>query len=154
MTLNELLEEKWISPLWFKVKFALTRLGMRYRTLIRISLLISDIQSEYLRGEKNTPSPLTYGYAARKLGLNTSTVFRSISNTQCRAFGRTIRMEAFFSRGLSSRPDLSVEDIRSMIRDLNNNGKNDRKIGEMLFLPTRTVAYHRKKMGLSAAGIK
>ena len=127
---------------------------MRYRTLIRISLLISDIQSEYLRGEKETPSPLTYEYAARKLGLNTSTVFRSINNTRCRAFGRTIRMEAFFSRGLSSRPDISVEDLRSMIRDLNQNGKNDRMIGEILSLPTRTVAYHRKRMGLRKAEVK
>lgn len=154
MTINNILEEKWISPLWSRAKYALIRLGMRYRTLIRISLLISDIQSEYLRGEKETPSPLTYEYAARKLGLNTSTVFRSINNTRCRAFGRTIRMEAFFSRGLSSRPDISVEDLRSMIRDLNQNGKNDRMIGEILSLPTRTVAYHRKRMGLRKAEVK
>ena len=151
LTINELLEEKWISPLWSKTKFALIRLGMRYRTLLRISILISEIQSEFLKGEKDAISPLTYGYAAAKLDLSPSTVFRSIDSTWCRSFGRTIRMNTFFSRGLSSRPDLSVKELRSRILDLNQKGKNDRVIGEILFVPTRTVAWHRKKMGLPRA---
>lgn len=151
LALNELLEEKWISPLWSKTKFTLIRLGMRYRTLLRIAILISDIQSDFLKGEKNTVSPLTYGYAARRLGLSASTVCRSIDNTWCRAFNRTIRMKTFFSRGLSSRPDISVKELRSRILVLNQKGKNDRMIGEILLLPTRTIAWHRKKMGLSRA---
>ncbi len=57
LTVNELLEEKWISPLWSKTKFVLIRLGMRYRTLLRISILISEIQSEFLKGEKDAISP-------------------------------------------------------------------------------------------------
>lgn len=151
MTLNELLEEKWISPLWSKTKFALMRLGMRYRTLLRISILIAEIQSEFLKGEKDAISPLTYRYAAAKLGISASTVYRSIEGTWCRAFDRTIRMSTFFSRGLSSRPDVSVKELRSMILDLNRKGKNDRMIGGILLLPTRTVAWHRKKMGLPRA---
>lgn len=151
LSLNELLEEKWISPLWSKTKFALIRLGMRYRTLLRISMLISEIQSDFLKGEKNTVSPLTYGYAGRRLGLSASTVCRSIDNTWCRAFNRTIRMSTFFSRGLSSRPDVSVKELRSMITDLNKKGKNDRMIADILSMPTRTVAWHRKKMGLPRA---
>lgn len=151
LTLNELLEEKWISPLWSKTKFALMRLGMRYRTLLRISILISEIQSEFLKGERNAISTLTYGYAGAKLGLSASTVYRSIESTWCRSFDRTIRMSAFFSRGLSSRPDISVKELRSKILDLNKKGKNDRCIGEILLLPTRTVAWHRKKMGLPRA---
>ncbi|MFA7207478.1 MAG: hypothetical protein WC084_02300 [Synergistaceae bacterium] len=151
MTLNELLEEKWISPLWSKTKFTLIRLGMRYRTLLRIAILISEIQSDFLKGEKDTISPLTYGYAARRLELSASTVCRSIDNTWCRAFNRTIRMKTFFSRGLSSRPDISVKELRSMIIDLNKKGKNDRMIGDIISMPTRTVAWHRKKMGLPRA---
>lgn len=151
LTVNELLEEKWISPLWSKTKFALIRLGMRYRTLLRISILISEIQSEFLKGEKDAISPLTYRYAAAKLSLSPSTVYRSIDSTWCRAFGRTIRMSTFFSRGLSSRPDLSVKELRSRILVLNQKGKNDRMIGEILLLPTRTIAWHRGKMGLSRA---
>lgn len=151
LTLNELLEEKWISPLWHKTKFALVRLGMRYRTLLRISILISEIQSDFLKGEKHTISPLTYEYTARQLGLSASTVYRSINSTWCRAFESTIRMSTFFSRGLSSRPDVSVKELRSIIIDLNKKGKNDRMIGEIISLPTRTVAWHRKKMGLPRA---
>ncbi len=60
-------------------------------------------------------------------------------------------MSTFFSRGLSSRPDLSVKELRSRILVLNQKGKNDRMIGEILLLPTRTIAWHRKKMGLSRA---
>ena len=151
LTLNEFLEEKWISPLWSRTKIALIRLGMRYRTLMRISLLISEIQSEFLKGEKGTLSPLTYGHLARKLGLSTSTVYRSIDSTWCRASNKTIRMSTLFSRGLFSRPDISVKELRSMILHLNKKGKNDRMVGEILSLPTRTVAYHRKKMGLPSA---
>ncbi len=151
LAINELLEEKWISPLWSKTKFALIRLGMRYRTLLRISILISEIQSDFLKGEKDTISPLTYVYAARHLGLSASTVCRSIDSTWCRAFGRTIRMSTFFSRGLLSRPDVSVKELRSIIIDLNKKGKNDRMIGEIISLPTRTVAWHRKKLGLPRA---
>ncbi|MEA4872813.1 MAG: hypothetical protein VB076_08395 [Synergistaceae bacterium] len=151
LTLNELLEEKWISPLWTKTKFALIRLGMRYRTLLRISILISEVQSDFLKGEKDTISPLTYVYAARKLELSPSTVCRSINSTWCRAFNSTVRMSTFFSRGLSSRPDVSVKELRSKIFDLNKKGKNDRMIGEIISLPTRTVAWHRKKMGLPRA---
>lgn len=151
LTLNEFLEEKWISPLWSRTKIALIRLGMRYRTLMRISLLISEIQSEFLKGEKGTLSPLTYGHLARKLGLSTSTVYRSIDSTWCRASNKTIRMSTLFSRGLFSRPDISVKELRLMILHLNKKGKNDRMVGEILSLPTRTVAYHRKKMGLPSA---
>lgn len=151
LTINELLEEKWISPLWSKTKFALIRLGMRYKTLLRISILISDIQSEFLKGEKDAISPLTYGYAGAKLGISPSTVYRSIDSTWCRALGRTIRMNTFFSRGISSRPDLSVKELRSRILDLNQKGKNDRMIGEILSLPTRTIAWHRKKICLPRA---
>lgn len=151
LTINELLEEKWMSPLWSQTKFALIRLGMRYRTLLRISILISEIQSDFLKGKKNTISPLTYGYAARELGLSASTVCRSINGTWCRALNSTIRMSTFFSRGLSSRPDVSVKELRSIIIDLNKKGKNDRMIGEIIELPTRTVAWHRKKMGLPRA---
>ena len=152
MTINNILEEKWISPLWSRAKYALIRLGMRYRTLLRISILISEIQSDFLKGEKDTVSPLTYGYAARRLELSASTVCRSIGNTWCRAFNRTIRMKTFFSRGLSSRPDISVKELRSMIIDLNKKGKNDRMIGDIISMQTRTVAWHRKKMGLPKAG--
>lgn len=151
LTLNELLEEKWTSSVWSKTKFVLIRLGMRYKTLLRISLLISEIQSEFLKGEKESLSPLTYGYVALKLGLSTSTVYRSINDTRCRAFNRTIRMNKFFSRGLSSRPDISVNELRSIILDFNKKGKNDRMIGEILSLSTRTVAWHRKKMSLPRA---
>lgn len=154
LAINELLEEKWISPLWSKAKFTLIRLGMRYRTLLRISMLISEIQSDFLKGEKEAVSPLTYGYAAQRLGLSTSTVYRSIESTWCRAFGRTIRMSTFFSRGLSSRPDISVKDLRSKILDLNKKGKNDRMISEILFMPARTVAWHRNKMGLPSVSKK
>ena len=154
LEINELLEEKWISPLWSKAKFTLIRLGMRYRTLVRISMIISEIQSDFLNGKKEAVSPLTYGYAAQRLGLSTSTVCRSIESTWCRAFGRTIRMSTFFSRGLSSRPDISVKDLRSKILDLNKKGKNDRMIGEILFMPVRTVSWHRKKMGLPSVSKK
>ncbi|MDD4160727.1 MAG: hypothetical protein PHO18_07265, partial [Synergistaceae bacterium] len=151
LTVNELLEEKWISPLWSRTKFTLTRLGMRYRMLMKISLLISDVQSDFLKGEKADPSPLTYGDAAIKLGVSTSTIYRSISAAWCRVSKRTIRMSTFFSRGLSSRPDMSIKELRSMIIVLNKKGKNDRAIGEMLAMPRRTVSYHRKKMGLPRA---
>ena len=142
--------QKWMRPFWSRARTALTRLGMRYRTLLKISFVIAEVQSGFLRGETDAVSPLTYETAAKRLSLSVSTVHRAVDDTWCRHLGRTIRMKTFFSRGASSRPDLSVKELRSAILELNMSGKNDREIGEILAIPTRTINYHRAKMSLPA----
>ena len=150
MGIREVLAQQWMKPAWSRTKFTLTRLGMRYRTLIRISMCIAAVQSDYLRGEKMAVAPLTYGYAAGELGLSTSTVFRSMKDTWCLVSGKVLQMSAFFSRGLHSRPDMSVHELNLAIGQLNMEGCSDRMIAEKLSMPVRTVAHHRKKLGLSS----
>ena len=94
-------------------------------------------------------SPLTYETAAKRLSLSVSTVHRAVDDTWCRHLGRTIRMKTFFPEG-HIWPDLSVKELRSAILELNMSGKNDREIGEILAIPTRTINYHRAKMSLPA----
>lgn len=146
---GDILSQKWMSPVWSRTKFVLLRLGMRYRTLIRISMCIAEKQTEYINGKKEALNPLTYETVAGMLGLNTSTVFRSISSTWCVVSGKVMPMKTFFSRGLSSRPDISVDELRMRIAALNKEGCNDRTIAEIMSVPTRTVAHHRKKMALA-----
>ena len=121
--------QKWMRPFWSRARTALTRLGMRYRTLLKISFVIAEVQSGFLRGETDAVSPLTYETAAKRLSLSVSTVHRAVDDTWCRHLGRTIRMK-LFSRA-SSRPDLSVKELRSAILELNMSGKRQ-EIGEML----------------------
>lgn len=151
LSAREILSQKWMSSVWSRTKFVLFRLGMRYRTLIRISICIAEKQSEYINGEKKTLDPLTYESAAEMLGLNTSTVFRSINNTWCVVSGKVLPMKTFFSRGLCARPDISVNELRLRIATLNKEGCNDRMIAEIMSVPTRTIAHHRKKMALAPA---
>jgi len=144
----QVIAERWMRPIWSRAKLVLTRLGMRYRTLVRISMRIADVQRGYLNGAQCLPSPLTYAQVAHELNLSVSTVYRCVKETWCLVFGRSVPMKDFFSRSLGSRPDMTVRGLCAAIADLNSRGLCDREIAETLSVPRRTVAHHRNKLGL------
>ena len=145
---EQVITERWMRPLWSRAKLVLTRLGMRYRTLVRISMRIADVQRGYLKGTQALPSPLTYAQVAHELGLSVSTVYRCVKETWCLVFGRSVPMKDFFSRSLGSRPDMTVRELCAAIADLNARGLCDREIAETLSVPRRTIAHHRDRLGL------
>ena len=203
-------DERWRAQIWEPARRVLIRLGMRFRTLIKISDRIAAAQEEYIRkyagrmsfaeainpyaregltdrGEnynraehddrsgkctsrsdaksqlnyetavgsdgraRGSLKPLTYSDVGCALHLSTSTVFRMAKNTYCRLGGMTVPMSLFFSRSLSAKSEMSVNELKSIIKMMNIDGCNDRMIAEELSLPVRTVSYHRKKLGLTPA---
>ena len=150
MSDGELLSCDWLSPLWSRAKFVITRLGMRYRTLIKIALIIAERQRKFIMGTEDTVAPLTYRDAASQMGINTSTVFRAVKNTAAVIGSRTIKMETFFCRSLGARQNMSTAELRSLITIMNSGGYSDSAIAARLAIPPRTVTYHRNKLNLAA----
>ena len=154
MSAGELLSSEWFSPLWSRAKFVITRLGMRYRTLMKIALIVAERQRRFITGAEDTVAPLTYNDAALLMGVNTSTVFRAVKNTAAVTQGRTIKMETFFCRSLSARHEMSTAELRSLVTLMNKAGYSDSAIASRLSIPPRTVTYHRNKLNLTVASLK
>ena len=148
---GELLCQRWAAPVWSRAKFVLDRLGLRYRTLLRISLLAAEVQRKYLCGEASAAEPLTYTEAAASLSLSVSTVGRAVKDVWCLWRGGSLPLSSFFSRQVSARPDRSVRALRLEIAALNSRGFSDSAIAARLQLPARTVSYHRAALGLRSS---
>ena len=132
----------------------ITRLGMRYRTLMKIALIVAERQRRFITGAEDTVAPLTYNDAALLMGVNTSTVFRAVKNTAAVTQGRTIKMETFFCRSLSARHEMSTAELRSLVTLMNKAGYSDSAIASRLSIPPRTVTYHRNKLNLTVTSPK
>lgn len=150
--IHELLSANWAAPAWSAAKSVFKRLGLRYKSLLKIALCISSVQGGFISGTCRTPSPLTYKTAAHAAGLETSTAYRTVSGTWCVVKNRVVPMKSFFSRSATSNGRLSMSELKMTITELNAAGLNDRMIAERLHIPVRTVAWHRRKIGLGPAG--
>lgn len=126
----------------------LSALAARYRTKIRLALLLGSRQQEYLRGLSAAPRPLTLSQAGRELGLAPSTVQRAAASTWAATPRGTIPLSSLTGRGLAARPDLSAGALREAIRTGWNAGRCDAVLARELGIPPRTVSWHRHKLGL------
>lgn len=151
---SELIASKWLSPSWSQAKLIITRLGLRYRTILRISILIADKQRDRIISPEASILPLTYREAASALGLSVSTVFRAVKNSWVKIGAMTVRMDSFFGRGLNSKREMSVAEAENIIFEMNRSGCSDKEISLKLQMPARTVTYHRNKLGLSPVSKK
>lgn len=141
---RDLIRAGWARGEWSAARGALKKLGLRYRTLLRAALLIADVQKEKIRAPEAPPASLSYETAASLLALHTSTVYRAMQNTWCSIGGRSYPMNIFFCRASAGKKS-SVAQMRQKIFALRAQGLSNRKIGELLDMPERTVAYHSAK---------
>lgn len=151
---SEILSSDWIAPSWVKTKSVITRLGMRYKTVVRIAMAAALAQSAYIIGKRDTPSPFTYRDAAEAVGLSTSTVFRTVKNTWISADGSVRPFSSLFCRGMAAESSLSIAELKLLISGMYGSGLNDREISERLSVPRRTISYHRKKLNLKKNSAK
>lgn len=151
---SELIASEWLSLSWSRARLIITRLGMRYRTIIRISMIITQKQKENIIYPDTSILPLTYREAASMLGLSVSTVFRAVKNSWVKIGGRTVRMDAFFCRGLNAKGSMSIAEAEKIITEMNKCGYSDKDISVRLQMPARTITYHRNKLGLSSVSKK
>lgn len=126
----------------------LSGLAARYRTKLRLALLLGERQRAFLRGEAAAPGPLTLSGAGRELGLAPSTVQRAAVSTWASTPRGTIRLSSLTGRSLSARPDLTARALREAIRTGWKAGRSDAALARELCVPPRTVSWHRQKLGL------
>jgi RNA polymerase sigma-54 factor len=127
---------------------ALGALAARYRTKLRLGFLLGERQERFLRGEVDTPEPMTLSEAASLSGLAPSTVQRTASSTWASTPRGTRLLAALLARGTAARPDLTVAALRGAIRRGWEEGKSDAALARELGVPPRTVTWHRRELGL------
>lgn len=130
-----------------QVRDALIRLGMRYKTLYRLSSFLAERQCDFLLKKTNAPAPLVLKDAASACGVSVSTVQRIASQTWGSVMGSTVHLKSLFSRPASS-SGMSLASVKKEIARLNALAYNDREIADILGMPERTVRWHRKRLGL------
>lgn len=148
LSASQILASDWIAPSWIRTRTVITRLGMRYRTVVRIAMAAAHAQQSYLTGRREVPSPFTYKEAASAVNLSTSTVFRTVKNTWILVDGSVRPFSSLFCRGLTAESSLSVSELKMLISEMCKCGLKDREISERLSVPRRTIAYHRKNMNI------
>lgn len=136
------------SPFMAQAKGLLSAVAARYRTKLRLGLLLAKRQEAFLAGEIPAPRPLTLSETAEGLGLAPSTVQRAATATWAATPRGTIRLSSLTGRSLAARGDLSVQALRERIRTGWAAGESDASIARELGIPPRTVTWHRRKLGL------
>ncbi|OUO91606.1 hypothetical protein B5F39_12755 [Cloacibacillus sp. An23] len=141
--------ERWMRGEWSVARRALKLLGLRCRTVMRLSLYIASKQREKILDMSLPPKPMTYAEAGAALSLHASTLHRCAKNTYCMINGRCFQMSAFFSRASAADRKMSVSELRARVAELRAAGMTNRAIGKLLGVPERTAAYHALKSGTS-----
>lgn len=126
-------------------------LASRLRTKLRLALLLGTRQKAFLLGEEAAPAPLTLREAGNRLGLAPSTVQRAAASTWAATPRGTLLLSSLTGRGLSARPGMTVRDLREKVMAGWNAGKSDAELARELAIPSRTVTWHRQRLGLPRA---
>lgn len=139
---------------WERAKSLLLRLGLRYRTLLRIGIFLAEWQAAYLSADQKNAStllPLGLKDVAEATDLHISTVSRCLANTWARSPGGTLRLSSLLSRSLHSLPYAELE---KFLREAAEAGESDAAVSRKTGIPRRTIAYHRKRLGISSSRVK
>ncbi|MGC9213616.1 RNA polymerase factor sigma-54 [Athalassotoga sp.] len=133
----------------------------RKETLLKFGQLIAKKESDFLNGGRSTP--LKVSSVAAELGINASTVTRTISSKYVKTPRGIYPLKFFFERFLykSNHQEISRDDIKEKI--LNYVSKEDKKcplsdskIEEMLMsegisLSRRVIAKYRDELGIPSS---
>lgn len=139
---------------WARAKSLLLRLGLRYRTLLRVGIFVAERQAAYLSAEAKDASallPLGLKDIAEGTNLHISTVSRCLANTWARSPAGTLRLSSLLSRSLRDLPYAGLEKI---LREAAERGESDAAVSRKTGIPRRTIAYHRGRLGISPSRVK
>jgi len=135
---------------WTRAKALLTRLGLRYRALLRVGVFFAERQAEYLSGAAKYKSPAGLKDAAAASGLHVSTVSRILAGTWARSPRGTLRLSSLLSR---SHGAISYGELEAVLRAASERGESDAAVARETGIPRRTVAYQRRRLGIPASRV-
>ena len=130
------------------MKFILEAIGLRKKTLARISLALVEQQREFLLHGPSHLKPLRQKDLASELGVHESTICRAVANKHCRLpSGEVVSFEMFFDSALP------VRDMISRIVAISTEPISDGEIAKRLVeqgvtIARRTVAKYRDQLKL------
>lgn len=133
---------------WERARSLLLRLGLRYRTLLRIGVFVAERQAPYLSGGGKDVSallPLGLKDVALSTGLHVSTVSRCLAHTWARSPVGALRLSSLLSRSLRGLPYAGLEKI---LREAAEAGESDADVSRKTGIPRRTISYHRHRLGI------
>jgi len=154
------LREKYQAARWL-----ITAVAQRERTLLRVAQAIVAAQRQFLSGQSDAPAPLMMQTVARDLGLDISTVSRTVRDKYMATPVGLKPMRMFFVRavggqGEGGEGETSNAYIKNRIRQfIENEDKRHplkdheiqaRLMQEGIVIKRRTVAKHRAEMGFAS----
>lgn len=145
---SEDLQATLASGQWARARSLLLRLAARYRALLRIGIFAAHAQAAYL----NSPGPAAGALAplglkeiAAVTGLHVSTVSRCMTHTWARTPFGMMRLSRLLSRSIHGLPYAELEQI---ISRASIEGTSDAALSRETGIPRRTIAYHRRRLGI------
>ncbi len=162
--------EKTLEYLKKKIKSArwiMRCVEQRRRTLLDITRLIIDYQSDFLDNGVTYLKPLSLKKVADLLHLHESTISRTINGKRVQLPRGTYEMKYFFSKGIPQEKNevVSNERIKSLIKNYIEKENpyfpySDQQLAELLqqrenlHVARRTVTKYRRLLGLSSARMR
>jgi RNA polymerase sigma-54 factor len=151
-----------------EAKGVVAMLGMRQRTLLRLTKFICTVQKDYFIYGERVMRPCTVAQAAKALGYHTSTVLRCLNGKYVRTRWGMFPLWHFFSPPVTSDSLIytkgnSVQSVKEMIRSIIDSEKSgslsDREIASILessgiYISRRTVAKYRSSLHIDSSHMR
>jgi len=152
---KEYIEEKVKNAIWL-----IKSLNKRQKAIYKVVKVLTEVQSDFLKGGVNYLKPLKLKDIAEETGLHESTVSRVTAGKYAMTEQGLFELKSFFVKGLDTDDgDMSTQKVKSMIKsivDAENPEKpySDQKIVELLNgqgikIARRTVAKYRDELNIS-----
>jgi len=132
-----------LAAQWRKGRSLLIALAIRTRSRMRVALELARIQERAIASSSEALAPCTLSQVARAAEMHASTVQRIGHTVWALSPRGLLPLSRLFSRPVRSRPDWSVDRLRSEIARRSGNGDTDARIASDLRIPVRTIGWHR-----------
>ena len=154
---------EWLEARYEEAGDILSSIAHRGHSLVRVTEVIFDVQSEFLTKGIHSLKPLTLQMIAKRLGIHESTVSRVTHNKYVQTPYGTYPLRFFFRSKVATRHGGAVSaqhvkhQIQSLIRDeeptrpLSDQGISDALKAGGILLARRTVQKYRDELGIPAA---
>jgi len=155
------LKEKLAQAVWL-----IKAIERRQSTIKKVVQYIIKIQKDFLDKGPAFIKPLTLKEVARAIGVNESTVSRSVANKHIHTHYGTFELKRFFSGAIEQEDGqaLSIENIKSKIKELIDNENAQKPLNDEAIVKTlksqgvniarRTVAKYRKQSKILSASLR
>ncbi len=132
-----------LAAQWRRGRSLLIALAIRTRSRMRVALELARIQGNAIVSSSEPLAPCTLSRVAKAAELHASTVQRIGHTVWALSPRGLLPLSRLFSRPVRSRPDWSVDRLRSEIARRSGNGDTDARIASDLRIPVRTIGWHR-----------